>query len=182
LNRKIKHAREAPGSRSRPLYHAAHGRPGMNLGHNQCINQWRDLEWHWRMAEWYYSAFPNDEHRCDGAYSGSTYSYSRLAEQLEICRIRTPRWIPNAWVHQALHDDHNPSELAAALFTKWMDKALVCCRVLYILHYALGRLLRMVVRNVRGRQGQVSICFNQSLWASTVRLSQHRGPGRCHVD
>lgn len=65
---------------------------------------------------------------------------------------------------------HSMIMLQASLprpFTEWMGKALVCCRVLCISHYAPGRLLR-TVRNVQGRQGQVSICFNQSLWASKV--------------
>ena len=26
-------------------------RPGMNLCHDQGITQWRDPDWHWRMAE-----------------------------------------------------------------------------------------------------------------------------------
>jgi hypothetical protein len=43
--------RSSYGSRPASLYHAAHG---MNLGQDQAINQWQDLDWHWRMAERYY--------------------------------------------------------------------------------------------------------------------------------
>ena len=35
----------------------------MNLGRDQGIAQWRDPEWHWRMAERYYFCLPEDERR-----------------------------------------------------------------------------------------------------------------------
>jgi hypothetical protein len=38
---------------------------------------------------------------------------SSLVGQREICRMRSPRWIPDVWIHQ-VQQDQDPSEPAAA--------------------------------------------------------------------
>ena len=37
-----------------------------------------------------------------------------LVGQREIYRMASPRWVPNAWAHQASLLDHAPSEVSAA--------------------------------------------------------------------
>jgi len=107
-------------------------------------------------------------------------SANRLVGQLEIYRMPSPRWVPDAWAHQALLDRAQARLLPPQ--REWMGKILVCSKVFCtstnVPRRPRGRLAQWV-RKIEIHQGQVSISLD--LLRESL-LARQRGPGRYSLE